>query len=206
MPCGHLGLRRPPDQSSRPRCFRVCRTPTPFPFGAVVLTRRAFGGCSRGMAGTEVEKGNPRPRLPLPPGCFGGRRKPGNFLRVSGSSRPLSFRFRRPRPPHSPACWGQREGSAALGSLPFPPLPGAEASMPVAETKAPGLGWARGGWEAGVGALQSGLCSLGQHRAAAPRGAASPAAGLSGVSPCEAQRSSLLPGVCSNGCLGSEAR
>lgn len=78
--------------------------------------------------------------------------------------------------------------------------------MPVAETKAPGLGWARGGWEAGVGALQSGLCSLGQHRAAAPRGAASPAAGLSGVSPCEAQRSSLLPGVCSNGCLGSEAR
>lgn len=71
MPCGHLGLRRPPDQSSRPRCFRVCRTPTPFPFGAVVLTRRAFGGCSRGMAGTEVEKGDPAPGFPFLLGVLG---------------------------------------------------------------------------------------------------------------------------------------
>lgn len=89
--CGHPGLRRPLGQSSRPRCAGVCRTPAPFPFGAVVLTRQAFSGCSHGMVGTEVEKGDPRPRLPLPPGCCRGRRKPGNFLRVSGSSLPLSL-------------------------------------------------------------------------------------------------------------------
>lgn len=91
FPCGHLGLRRPPDRSSRPRCAGACRTPTPFPFGVVILTRWAFSGCSHGMVGNEVEKGDPRPRLPLLPGCFEGRRKLGNFLRVSGSSRPLSF-------------------------------------------------------------------------------------------------------------------
>lgn len=77
--------------------------------------------------------------------------------------------------------------------------------MPVTETKAPGLGWALGGWEARVGALQSSLCSSGEHRAAVPAPAAPWEAawgggavlgrcprqwGMSGVSPCEAQRSS----------------
>lgn len=87
VPCGHLGLRRPPDQSSRPRCFRVCRTPTPFPFGAVVLTRRAFGGCSRGMAGTEVEKGDPAPGFPFLLGVLG---EGGSLETSRGSLAPLA--------------------------------------------------------------------------------------------------------------------
>lgn len=112
----------------------------PFSFGVVSLTSQAFSGHKHGMVGAEGEKGDPRPKLPLPPGCFGGRKKPGTVL--EGLRLLLLLIAEASR---GPACSKQREASGARAAFLSLCCQGAEASMPVAETKAPILTRTLGG-------------------------------------------------------------
>lgn len=101
-PCGQLGLWRTPGQSpnwmglrvslwrppglcSQPRCAGGLRPHTLLWGGQP--NQLGLSSCTRGMVETEVGKGAPHhPELPLPPGCFGGRRMAGNYSQVSLAS------------------------------------------------------------------------------------------------------------------------
>lgn len=101
-PCGQLGLWRTPGRSLTWVGLRVslCRPPglcsqPRYAGGMQPHTLLLWGGqpnqlglssCTRGMVETEVGKGDPHPELPLPPGCFVGRRTAGNYSPGSPAS------------------------------------------------------------------------------------------------------------------------
>ncbi|KAF6119567.1 hypothetical protein HJG60_010053 [Phyllostomus discolor] len=91
--------------------------PRALPFWGSQPDCRAFGGCTRGMVGTEAEKGGPRPGLPPSSRVLWGKEEAGKWSRGPLASLQPSLLLLTLRLSHSPACSRWWEASGALGSF-----------------------------------------------------------------------------------------
>lgn len=149
FPCHQLRLRPKSEEctveaTGQPSCSGgaggMHRTPHALLLWAVSPTSQVFTA-GHGAAGTEVERGDPWPEHPLPPGSLEARRQPGSLPEGSPTPSLLLTAEASSQPSPLGAAGGLWHPGQLLS---LSVAKGAKVSTPVAETKAPVLGQALG--------------------------------------------------------------